>query len=454
MGYGTGTYGSESFGGSAGQIVHSAFFTLDARIGTFTLFTIDARLIKTQVKTYTLNAVLLKTISPNFSLDSILVFRRTVAFTLSAYLQKNVPKTFILNARILKAVTKNFTINSILVFKRELTFSLDARLKKTFSKTFSIGALCYVRPVWLNPWKYRKVATICGGTNTAAPGYIQITVHKANGTSSAADVFLNGQCKNDFSDIRFTKQDGTSLLPYTLVSSVNGDNAIFLVKIDYIPASPLDTSIYIYYQNGSATSVSVSFTTLGLTAFESSHLTCKYLPATLETNWETLAFDDSGWLDGNTPFHSADFGIPYCPSYTMYTDTNYTDFPFKGIHTYIRKTFYSSSAVTLNLIHGIDNYSTSYFNGVNKGNFIGTGCAVITNHTVSVNIVQGLNVVAWNIYGDNATNAFDFIFSSLSGLFNVKFSGATICDWGNQQQQSSGRNIMRTHHVGIRIING
>lgn len=453
MGYGTGTYGSESFGGSAGQIAHSTFFTLDARIGTFTLFTIDARLIKTQIKTYTLNAVLLKTVSLSFSFDSILVFRRTVAFDLASYLQKKFPKTFNLAAIILKAGTKNFTISSILIFRREITFSLDVSLKKTFSKIFTIGTLCYIRPVWLNPWKYRKTATICGGTNTTAPGYMQITVHKGTGTTSGADIFLNGQCNDDFSDIRFTKQDGTSLLPHTLVSSVNGDNAIFLVKIDYIPASPLDTSIYIYYQNGSATSVAVSFATLGLTAFETSHLTCKYLPDTLQTNWQDISFDDSSWLDGVTPFHSTDSGGVLCPGRIIYNDTTFTDFEQQII--FIRKTFYAVNAISnINITHGIDNDSELFLNGISLGTASNTDCAAITDHTVISDISQGFNIVAWKIYGALLPSAFDFIFNSVAGLFNVKFSDATICDWGNQQQQASGRNIMRTHRVGIRIING
>ena len=69
-------------------------------------------------------------------------------------------------------------------------------------------------------------------------------------------VFLAGKCKPDFSDIRFTADDGVTKLSYWLQEKVDEDYAIFWVKVPSIPASPGKALIYVYYGNPDAVSES------------------------------------------------------------------------------------------------------------------------------------------------------------------------------------------------------
>lgn len=74
-------------------------------------------------------------------------------------------------------------------------------------------------------------------------------------------VCLNGHCLDSFNDIRFTKPDGTTLLPQRIdpATLVSGVSALVTVKFDYVPvASELP---YIYYGNSAASDVSNGATT-------------------------------------------------------------------------------------------------------------------------------------------------------------------------------------------------
>ena len=93
-------------------------------------------------------------------------------------------------------------------------------------------------------------------------------------------VFLDGHSKMDFADVRFTADDGETLLDYWMEEKVDGDYAIFWVKVPSIPAHPNKTTIYVYYGNpdaiyvGDATKVFLEFedfeqeTTLTITDYE------------------------------------------------------------------------------------------------------------------------------------------------------------------------------------------
>jgi len=110
---------------------------------------------------------------------------------------------------------------------------------------------------WLLGWSYRKSHEIVGSIAGAQTNYqVRITVHYGSGTDSGEHVYLNGKCRTDFGDIRFTKSDGTTLLDYWMEEYVASDYAIFWVEVDSIPASPDTATIYIYYGNSDATTIS------------------------------------------------------------------------------------------------------------------------------------------------------------------------------------------------------
>jgi len=69
-------------------------------------------------------------------------------------------------------------------------------------------------------------------------------------------VYLNGQCRTDFGDVRFTDSDGTTPLDYWMEDYTSGDNATFWVELPSIPASPNTATIYVYYGKSDATTTS------------------------------------------------------------------------------------------------------------------------------------------------------------------------------------------------------
>jgi len=111
--------------------------------------------------------------------------------------------------------------------------------------------------IWLPGWEYRKLHEIIGSIAGAQTDYqVKIVVHYGSGVDNEEHVYLNGKCRTDFGDIRFTDSDGTTELSYWIEEKVDGDYAIFWVKIPNIPASPDKKMIYIYYGNPEAITTS------------------------------------------------------------------------------------------------------------------------------------------------------------------------------------------------------
>jgi len=73
-------------------------------------------------------------------------------------------------------------------------------------------------------------------------------------------VHVNSNCRTDFGDVRFTDDDGITLLNYWMEEKVDGDYAIFWVEIaDDLSSNP--ATIYLYYGNPAATTTSNGETT-------------------------------------------------------------------------------------------------------------------------------------------------------------------------------------------------
>jgi len=110
---------------------------------------------------------------------------------------------------------------------------------------------------WLSGWQYRKSHQIVGSTAGAQTDYqIRVKTYYGSGTDNGENVYLNGKCRADFGDVRFTASDGTTLLNYWIEEKSDGNWAIFWVKVPSIPASPDTATIYIYYGKTDATTTS------------------------------------------------------------------------------------------------------------------------------------------------------------------------------------------------------
>jgi len=123
-------------------------------------------------------------------------------------------------------------------------------------------------------------------------------------------VFAEGHCKTNFGDIRFTDDNGVTLLDYWMETKTDGDNAIFWVKIADDLSSTSQT-IYVYYGKSDATTTSNPDNTfLFYDDFSGSLSPSKW--TTLSGAWAT---DGSGNLvieptaDNNYIVTSTDIGV-------------------------------------------------------------------------------------------------------------------------------------------------
>lgn len=109
-------------------------------------------------------------------------------------------------------------------------------------------------------WLYRKSHTINSATGAGTNYQVFITVHYGSGSDSGEDVYLNEHCQSDFDDIRFTDDDGKSLLDYYMEAKVEDDYADFWVEVaDDLSSS--NQQIYIYYGNNAVSTTSSGYNT-------------------------------------------------------------------------------------------------------------------------------------------------------------------------------------------------
>jgi hypothetical protein len=100
-------------------------------------------------------------------------------------------------------------------------------------------------PAWYNPsWTRRKQITATNSNPSSLAGY-QVKIN----------IDYDSDMKTDFADLRFIDADGVTPIPYWIESYVASTSAAVWVRVPYIPASG-STTIYMYYGNSAATSLS------------------------------------------------------------------------------------------------------------------------------------------------------------------------------------------------------
>lgn len=115
---------------------------------------------------------------------------------------------------------------------------------------------------WYNAsWDKRKRVSL---TNTDSTAYATATIR--------LDVIYDSDMQSDFDDLRFTEDDGTTLLSHW-IETVNA-SADAVVWIEVFDLSLLDTTnVYMYYGNATATDASATTTFLYLDDFEDNNIT-------------------------------------------------------------------------------------------------------------------------------------------------------------------------------------
>ncbi len=109
---------------------------------------------------------------------------------------------------------------------------------------------------FLEGWSYRRAHNVIGSTIAAQSNYqMKFIVRRESGSSSGSTIFIDpDKCEEDFVDIRFT-DDLDSLLDYWIITS-NTLVAEIWVELNTIAVGPDTQSIYCYYGNPDASSVS------------------------------------------------------------------------------------------------------------------------------------------------------------------------------------------------------
>jgi len=142
---------------------------------------------------------------------------------------------------------------------------------------------------WLSGFSYRKSHVINPASNAGTNYQIRIVAHYGAGADSGEDVYLNGKCRTDFGDVRFTDDDGVTELDYWMEEKVDSDYAVFWVKVaDDLSASA--QTIYVYYGKSDATT-----TSNGTNTFPD--LFDDFEDGVIDTNIWTKAVDDAAYAD-------------------------------------------------------------------------------------------------------------------------------------------------------------
>ena len=446
MAYGSSAFGSESYGGSSNI----------TPLGLITYF-LSGCLFKANITiTFTLDAKIVSRPEKTFTLDAKIVLRNTKTYTLDASFQKSFSKTFTINASLFKGGNlKTFTADIKLVHRRETTFNIDAIKKKTFSKTFSLAGRAYFINYWLSPWKCRKLGTIYGSvTQTAA--VIQLNVFYGSGVDSNSNIYCNGKAKSDFSDLRFTKQNGTTLLQYEIVSYVASVGAVVNVKIGYIPDATGQTDFYIYFGNSIASSLSVATPVTFGNLIE----TISNIPVTNITGKTSITSLKLNTLYGINIVGTWNTGITL-PVDALYNISTLEYSPYiggGGAYT-VAAGKLTGRTLSQYLDAGNDGATPDGQPSLTNSRRIDPNTGQIitgeyeTNHSYYFNYIGEDSVI--NIYWVD-TKLLGDIYGDNSGSFtaNIYIISVKTLSWAQQECRNVGANIMRTHRVGLRIING
>jgi len=116
--------------------------------------------------------------------------------------------------------------------------------------TNNTSACASVGTNWLTGWTYRKTHVITYAAGAGTNYQIRIKVNYGSGLDSGENVYLNGKCRTDFGDIRFTSANGT-LLNCWMETKLDGNNTVFWVKVTD-DLSTVNASVYVYYGKADA----------------------------------------------------------------------------------------------------------------------------------------------------------------------------------------------------------
>ena len=301
-----------------------------------------------------------------------------------------------------------YTIKAILSDNQTLSYSPDAG---------------YSQYAGLAGWSKRKSITVSNSGSSLTNYQMKFTVYRSTGTDSGFNVYVGTNCQSDYRDIRFTNSSN-SVLDYWIESS-DSNTATIWVEADSLPSG--NTTMYLYYDNGSAVSVSNGTNTFivfddfsgaslnteiwnrhtnGTTTATQSGGKLTLTTAAGNSNWQsirsktTVSYNTSmrvkisqgaaqyqGWVGGSQTFDG--YGYPTTAYYVMWIAGGYS-IP-SSLYTNVGTTTISSPGTTEYTydIHGGQNNQAV----IRNGSSLGTRTDALTNtsYTVHVGMVSAYN---------------------------------------------------------------
>ena len=182
---------------------------------------------------------------------------------------------------------------------------------------------------------------------------VQVTVNFGSGTDAGGSVFSNSLCKTDFTDIRFTAADGTTLLSHWIQSFIASNNAVFWVKIpgDLTSSNQI---IYMYYGNAAATTVSSGANTF-----------IYYDDGSTTTGWTTSGTVGSSAVQGNpvNSLRAAGASGSYLNRNTGIGPNTFTSFNVFTVTGNLGNFFFQCNSAGLGQMYRLDARGTTNFSG-------------------------------------------------------------------------------------------
>src|SRR3972149_6570257 len=106
---------------------------------------------------------------------------------------------------------------------------------------------------WLTDWNYRKSVTLSRASGAVTNYQLKILIGESSG-AAGADVHCEGHILASFDDLRFTTDDGQTLLDYWIESITGGaPNRLATVWVEFNSIGTGDTTFYMYYGKTAAT---------------------------------------------------------------------------------------------------------------------------------------------------------------------------------------------------------
>lgn len=108
------------------------------------------------------------------------------------------------------------------------------------------------RSGWLTGFKFRKAIPASRASGAVSNYQMRLVINRSLGTDAAGTIYVGDRCASDYSDIRFTNPNGTTLLDYWIESS-SSTTATVWIELDSVATSSFN---YYFYCGATASSLS------------------------------------------------------------------------------------------------------------------------------------------------------------------------------------------------------